>query len=294
MPPESGSLWDHFPAGPPPPGVAPNFVDPPSLTNTIRVLDGVFVSSMLVALLVRLYVRFRLVRTWGWDDYFCIAASFGSLAHFIMHQHLYAIGFGRHMWDIPVSMLLGKAYLFSVNGIIFPLTILFAKLSILLLYIRIFTVNKGVRMSIFVGIAILSVFYVAMVCLAAVSVKTCVDVDAPSIPFCKNYSGPVQLLNACFNVATDFCILALPIPLIMKLHLRLKQKLGVVAVFLAGFAACVSSLARLISFSINYTGSDMLGTQAVNACFSYGSRWLLCSQDHANTCKASRNSTLPL
>jgi hypothetical protein len=165
-------------------------------------------------------------------------------------------------------MLLGKSYLFSANGVVYPLTILFAKLSILLLFIRIFSVNQGMRITIFVGMAILTLFYVAMACIAIASMKICNGLDADSITFCRHYSGPIVLLNASFNVATDFWILLMPIPLILKLNLRLKQKLGIVAVFLAGLAACVASLARLVEFSTNYKSKDVLWTQAINACFT--------------------------
>jgi len=64
----SSNPLDHFPAGVPPPGVVSNFIDPPSKGHALVVLDGVFVSLMLVAVLIRVYVRTRLAKTWGWDD----------------------------------------------------------------------------------------------------------------------------------------------------------------------------------------------------------------------------------
>ncbi|KAK7987215.1 hypothetical protein PG988_002203 [Apiospora saccharicola] len=237
---------DHLPAGRPPPGVIPNFVDPESKAHTLLTLEYVFLSLALVAVIVRLYVRTRLVRVWGWDD-------------------TTKIGFGRHIWDIPVSMLLGKSYLLSVNGIIYPLTMLFAKLSILFLYIRIFSINRGVKTMIYVGVAILSLFYTAMACIAVGSIVICNGLNADSITFCHNYSGPIVLLNSAFNTVTDFWILILPIPLITKLQLPLKRKLGVLAVFAAGLAACAASLTRLIEFCIHYRSSDVLWIQAINA-----------------------------
>lgn len=64
----SNNPLDHIPAGTPPPGVIPNLTDPPSKGDAIVILDGVFVSLMLVSVLIRVYVRLRLVKTWGWDD----------------------------------------------------------------------------------------------------------------------------------------------------------------------------------------------------------------------------------
>lgn len=58
----------NMPAAAPPPGVKSNFVNPPSLAPTITVLDGIFISLMLVAVAVRVFVRVRGTKAWGWDD----------------------------------------------------------------------------------------------------------------------------------------------------------------------------------------------------------------------------------
>lgn len=67
MPVESNPL-DHYPAATPPTGVTPNFLDPPSKGTEIEILDGVFTGLMLLAVLVRLFVRARITKQWGWDD----------------------------------------------------------------------------------------------------------------------------------------------------------------------------------------------------------------------------------
>jgi hypothetical protein len=64
----SSNPLDHFPVGKPPPGTVPNFINPPSKGDALVALDGIFVSFMLVAVLIRIYVRVRLVKVWGWDD----------------------------------------------------------------------------------------------------------------------------------------------------------------------------------------------------------------------------------
>ena len=64
----SSNPLDHFPAGTPPPGITSNLINPPSKGQTLVILDGVFMSLMLVAVFIRIYVRVKLVKTWGWDD----------------------------------------------------------------------------------------------------------------------------------------------------------------------------------------------------------------------------------
>ena len=56
------------PALRPPLGVLPNFVNPPSFHASVDALEGVFVSFMLVAVAIRVYVRMKITKLWGWDD----------------------------------------------------------------------------------------------------------------------------------------------------------------------------------------------------------------------------------
>lgn len=56
------------PALQPPPGVIPNFADPPSYHASISALEGVFVALMLIAVGVRICVRVKITRVWAWDD----------------------------------------------------------------------------------------------------------------------------------------------------------------------------------------------------------------------------------
>ncbi len=64
----ASSFYD-IPAGHLPPGVLkPNFVDPPTQAPTMEALEGTFMSLMLIALAVRIYVRSSVNKQWGWDD----------------------------------------------------------------------------------------------------------------------------------------------------------------------------------------------------------------------------------
>jgi RsiW-degrading membrane proteinase PrsW (M82 family) len=56
------------PAGYPPAGVIPNFVDPPSLSPVYRGVIYSFVPLMFVFLFGRLYVRTRTLRDFWFDD----------------------------------------------------------------------------------------------------------------------------------------------------------------------------------------------------------------------------------
>lgn len=124
----------------------------------------------------------------------------------------------------------------SSNGITYSFTVFFTKLSILLLYLRLFSVSRQLRTGIHVGIAIMALFYTAMIAVAIVSVVECVGMATMTLQFCGIVSGPVQILNSTFNVVTDFWILVLPMPMISKLQMPKSRKLGLTVVFAVAFA----------------------------------------------------------
>ncbi|PHH65663.1 hypothetical protein CDD81_1749 [Ophiocordyceps australis] len=253
----------------PPPGVTPNYIDPPSKANTLRTIDAVFLTLMLIAVLIRIFVRLRFTRAWGWDDATCVLAATGSVAHTAMHMEGIKHGFGRHIWDIPLLWLASaeNIRIFEANGINYPFTILFAKLSILLFYLRIFRINNILRIMIYITIFILSGFYLAMFALGIVAVAKC-GLSLAADPICHSIQGPLIFINGGFNVATDFYILILPFPLLSALNLRLGQKLGVAAVFACGLAACAASLARLIGSALSYHTSDIFWNTATTSMFT--------------------------
>ncbi|PHH74156.1 hypothetical protein CDD82_5082 [Ophiocordyceps australis] len=253
----------------PPPGVQPNYIDPPSKAGTLRTLDAVFLTLMLIAVLIRVFVRLRYTKAWGWDDATCALAAIGSTAHTAMHMEGINRGIGRHIWDIPIPWLASaeNIRIFEANGINYPFTILFAKLSILLFYLRIFRINNILRALIYITIFVLTGFYLAIFVLGIVAVAKC-GLSFAADPVCHAIQGPLIFINGGFNVATDFYILILPFPLLSALNLRLGQKLGVAAVFACGLAACAASLARLIASALTYHTSDVFWDTATTSMFT--------------------------
>jgi hypothetical protein len=43
-------------------------VNPPSKAQALSIIDTVFVSLMLLAVLVRVFVRTKLAKVWSWDN----------------------------------------------------------------------------------------------------------------------------------------------------------------------------------------------------------------------------------
>ncbi|ERF77190.1 hypothetical protein EPUS_06470 [Endocarpon pusillum Z07020] len=261
--------WQNAPASPPPPGVLSNFVDPPSHKPEIIALEGVFLSLMLMAVAVRIFVRLRVIKMWGWDDYTCIIAAVGALVHMTVYIQMFKVGFGRHLWDIPAAQLFStrNRRILSANTIVYSFTIGFAKLSILLLYLRLFKVDRGLRLAICFGIAVIAMYYTAIGGAAIASIVKCVGFGRRSAGFCDYSAKPVVVMSTVMNVVTDFYILALPLPCVMRLKLSLRRRIGVLIVFGCGIVTCAASLTRMIVFFVHYADPDVLWMHGRNAQF---------------------------
>ncbi|KAI1175977.1 hypothetical protein F4777DRAFT_548016 [Nemania sp. FL0916] len=249
-----------LPAAAPPPGVTPNFVDPPPTPAPSFAVAGVFVTLMLVAVLIRLFVCARLAKGWGWNDYTCFIAAIGSVTHTIVYLVFLQLHPLRNIYNESVASFSSSysGQFISVNGITYLFAIFFTKISIILLYQLLFGVNRAFRLFTRVTLVIFCLFYppiagASIAFLARCNVLDTVREHDTSLRlFCSTFSYYVLFINASFNVATDFWLLLLPIPIIAKLQVSLKQKLGIGAIFAGGLGACAASIARLVVISVNF------------------------------------------
>lgn len=71
------------------------------------------------------------------------------------------LGYGRHVWDIRASIgiQVNDIRQMTAEIVTYPLVVIFIKLSILLLYRRVFWVNKLQRWGVIVGYVLLVIFY---------------------------------------------------------------------------------------------------------------------------------------
>ena len=112
----------------------------------------------------------------------------------------------------------------------------FAKLALFLLYHRLFALNRWTRIAIYFGIALNGLFYLAS-CIALVIL--CIPRRGESWTSTKYATrcyhaiamGDVQ---GIFGLISDIYIFILPLPVLYKLQMSLKKKLGITAVFLTG------------------------------------------------------------
>ncbi|KAL8806417.1 MAG: hypothetical protein Q9182_001332 [Xanthomendoza sp. 2 TL-2023] len=222
--------------------------------DAVRTSRGYIIIHMtiVVAIVVTLAVFFRSLARWkskagfGIDDYFI----FGSLLP------LYAMlacglvrkgGLGSdgvlsvREWDTFLKALMASYVTYS-------LTITCSKVSILLLYRRIFSTRRFRQATTIVGS--LCVGW----CIAAIvaDIFQCRPIHAAFDPEklftdrCMNLQAYYRGVTAS-NLVLDLVVLSMPLCMVWKLTLDTKQKISLSGIFLLGGLVCVASLMRLLT-----------------------------------------------
>ncbi|KAJ5494855.1 hypothetical protein N7463_010942 [Penicillium fimorum] len=177
-----------------------------------------------------LFVILRLLARWrkslkpGWDDYMIMAALIPLLTLVGLMLALTNYGMGLHSEILPMKNIMMIAKLLMVFECIYVTTIAVTKVSILLMYCRIFPTKEirtasmilgGISLAWAVAIIFVSIFQCTPIARAWDTriPGTCIDLKASFIG------------NAVPNVVTDILILSLPVRVVWGLHASLTHRL---------------------------------------------------------------------
>ena len=124
----------------------------------------------------------------------------------------------------------------GAGAILYSLNMFFAKLALFLLYHRLFALNRWTRIAIYFGVAFNGLFYLA----------SCITLVILCIPRQReNWVSPTYaarcyraevtgIIQGIFGLVSDIYIFILPLPVLFRLQMSLKKKLGITAVFFTG------------------------------------------------------------
>ena len=145
-----------------------------------------------------------------------------------------SIGLGKHIDQVPGPHSEVAKVLFVVD-MVYNTGLTLIKMSVLVSYVRIFRIVLVYRF-IFWIVAFLIIGW--DIALSLSSVFTCAPIHKAwdsTVPGHCISDSKVFLGTAIPNIAIDFIILVLPIPMLWRLHLELSRKIALVAVFSAGY-----------------------------------------------------------
>jgi hypothetical protein len=155
---ESGIPLTEIPAGRPPPGEVSHIHHAVGRTHMITTCDVICIIIVCTVVAMRFYTRIALLKNLWWDDcksshtiplgqtltddlgctLFALACWLGETGLF---QYACKFGAGKHIYDLSVADLYPNLLRgWVICAIMYSITMLFSKLSILLLYRRLFPI----------------------------------------------------------------------------------------------------------------------------------------------------------
>ncbi|EAW25384.1 uncharacterized protein NFIA_108770 [Aspergillus fischeri NRRL 181] len=180
------------------------------------------------------------------------------LAYVVITFEADKYGNGIHIWEVDESDLRKYSKWANISQIVYGPLIFITKLSILLLYLRVFA--PSFRSKTFFCIHALIWlnlgFYFADTIVKIFECSPRAKIwDKTLKGHCININIPI-IVTSSINVASDFLILVLPIVSVWRLQMRNSKKWGTSTIFAAGIFACMCSIMRLVVSVQNKTVTD--------------------------------------
>lgn len=111
----------------------PNYDNPPEVHGpAIIIMTAIFMPLMLAIIGIRIFTRIRILRSFGWDDIFIIAAALPTLGcGIITTTAAITLGWNRHIYDVPIWQLILGLRLTMLLECLFATGCTLTKLSLL-------------------------------------------------------------------------------------------------------------------------------------------------------------------
>ncbi|KAF9873915.1 integral membrane protein [Colletotrichum karsti] len=230
-------------------------------------------------------------------DAFYVAGIGSVLSLLLMAQRLYTKAFlvgklqvdddmfavgagGVHGWEIPVE----KFNIFMLDVFlaapIYTLCGSFAKVSLLIFYVRL-SPQRWFKCSVLITLAViicysLGIFFalvfacdpIAMNWDATITEGTCINRPA------------LYIATAVANIVSDIMLFALPLPIVVKLQIPRRQKIGLFFIFAVGSLTVVTSIVRVSLLPAMLTSLDQ------SWAISYASLWIIIEANLLIICAA--------
>ncbi|KAJ9227202.1 hypothetical protein DTO027B5_791 [Paecilomyces variotii] len=230
----------------------PNYIDPPSRGGALLVVNIVFTSLSFLVVCMRIYTRLRITGSVGLDDATIIVSMLFAIAMAVVTSLASArYGWNRHIWDVPLEWIPTSEKLNMMFQVFFSFASTLTKLSLLWFCRRLLGAGiKGAFRS-FNLCLIAAMFVVAAMCITFVcmTIFQCNPVRAfwdlePSYPYhCLNGNNDVFAASVV-NIFTDLLCTVLPMPLIWRLKLPVRQRMAVISIFGVGIVVNVAGAIR--------------------------------------------------
>ncbi|RSL47469.1 hypothetical protein CEP54_013383 [Fusarium duplospermum] len=196
-------------------------------------------------LAARLWIRFRKFGTLAIDDGLIILATCCLIGDLVIQQHMWNLG----MAEIPKA---SRENFIQIMKMIVPGSILYVsslwaiKIALVLFYKRLAAPGTKLQIIYNVALGLLVIFWTVIFFHI---IFQCFPHDKrwsqdPDYQ-CDPHNAEINYwLTIILNIGTDVAIISLPISMVLQLQMKMKQKLGVAAIFALGFFVVIASIIR--------------------------------------------------
>ncbi|KAJ4152980.1 hypothetical protein LMH87_009495 [Akanthomyces muscarius] len=210
------------------------------------VIVSVLVFLATLAVVMRLLARKKLRMKLGSDDYLCVVALV-CLWGMMVELALWCTigGNGSHIWDLDTATKLNFGKIFLSNQFTYFILCPALRLSIVCFYRRLFTTRTFQRVSTAI-MWIIGLWGAAIFLVCALQCRPLAGYWDKSIKAQCIDGNQFFIVNQIFNVIMDFVLLALPLPIILRLNRSWADRFALAGVFALGGFVCFASIFRIV------------------------------------------------
>ncbi|KAI1391017.1 uncharacterized protein F4822DRAFT_395204 [Hypoxylon trugodes] len=165
-------------------------------------------------------------------------------------------GLTYHVWDIPQDTYhIGERLYGLLAYLTFILSVSFAKMSMLVLYLRL-APHEWFRWTCFTCIGVIACYSVTAAFVESLACRPLQGIVDESLDAECYDSYPAYITLSSLNIGIDIIILLLPIPLVIRMQLPTRQKISVILLFATGIFVCAVALKRVIYIPVLEASED--------------------------------------
>ncbi|KNG82727.1 putative integral membrane protein [Aspergillus nomiae NRRL 13137] len=210
---------------------------------TVIAVAVTFAVWTFIIMCLRLFSRVFVLQKMGLDDCLIVCACLTSWAFSAVTVVSVKYGLGSHIGDVDPNKMETYAMVVWISSMCYLATLGFVKSSVCLFYTRL-----GDRLLTRLSMCMLGVIVAQASSFVLVAAFQCRPIEKAwksTLPgTCVNINV-FYLANAALNILTDIMTYTLPLPVIFKLQVPVKQKVALGFILCIGLFACVSSIIRI-------------------------------------------------
>ncbi|KPM41712.1 hypothetical protein AK830_g4838 [Neonectria ditissima] len=221
-------------------------------TALVWIVGVVFLALGLLGFGLRVMARLCMgLQTWRADDWVMLLAVGMMVPLNALSVPISRVALGKDIWNVEPDDITDFLYLFFWDELLYLGALPVTKISILLLYLRIFP-RRGFRIACWVLIGLNAAYFIAF---ELVSIFQCSPIEGAWKAWDKEFPAKCNNINlqgwaaAVLNIVLDVATLILPLVELIKLSLSLRKKIQIILMFSVGFFVTIVSIVRLRSLA---------------------------------------------